>query len=77
MLGTICLLQTPAKAYSESSQIPKMEIFVKTVNSWKPVTIFPNIFIVHVWLSSEYVSTLEQNIKSFYKGNYYYYVLNF
>ena len=68
--NNIWLLKTSTEAYSESSQTPMTEIFVKIVNGWKPLTILANISIFVVWLYSKYASSREQNIKSFFKSLY-------
>ena len=47
------------EAYSEPSQTYKMVYFVKTVNSWKPLTIFPKSSILDVWLGSKYSVPLD------------------
>ena len=33
-----------------------MEIFVKIVNIWKPLTIFAKISILNLWMGSEWAS---------------------
>ena len=43
-----------AVAYSEPCETSKMELLAKTVNDWKPLTIFANSSILVVSQSSEY-----------------------
>ena len=43
-----------AQLHSEPSQTSKMELFVKMLNDWKPLTIFVKSFILDVWLGCEY-----------------------
>ena len=45
-----------AEAYLELSHISKMELFVKIVKCWKPLTIFSKSSILYVWLGSQYSS---------------------
>ena len=42
--------------YSEPSRTPKMEIFVKIISIWKPLTIFAKSSIFDVRLGCEYAS---------------------
>ena len=51
----ILFILTP-EAYPESNRICKTELFAKTVNSWKILTILVKDCIVDVWLGSEYTS---------------------
>ena len=48
--GLICV---DSETYSESSQTPKMELFAKIDNDWKPSTILTKSSILDVWLDSE------------------------
>ena len=43
-------------AFLEPSQISKMELFVKIVNSIKPLTIFTKVLILDIRLGSKYNS---------------------
>ena len=43
-------------AYSELCQIYTMKLFAKTVNGYKPLTIFAESSILDVWQGSEYAS---------------------
>ena len=45
-----------SEAYSEPGKTSKMKLFKKIVNSWKPVAIFAESFILDFWLGSEYAS---------------------
>ena len=40
----------------EPYQTSKTELFVKIVNSWKPLTVFAKRFILDIWRSSEYAT---------------------
>ena len=51
---------TMQRRYSESSQISKMEIFVKIINSWKRVTIFAKSYILGAWQGSEYAFLIDE-----------------
>ena len=53
--------------FLETSEISKMELFMKIVNSIKPLTIFTKGFILDVWLGSKHTSLfkIDQN-KRFY-----------
>ena len=42
--------------YSEPYQTSKMEHFAKTVNGWKPLTIFPHCSALDLWQGSEHTS---------------------
>ena len=44
------------KAYSETYQTPKMELFVKIVDGWRPIAIFAKSSIWDAWQGSEYAS---------------------
>ena len=46
----------PADAYSECSQLFKMELFAKIVDYFQLFTIFTRSFVLDFWLSSEQVS---------------------
>ena len=46
------------EAYSEPCQTSKMELFVKMINGWKPLTIFAKSSISDYCQCSEYASTL-------------------
>ena len=48
-----------SEVYSKHSQISNMMLFMKIVNSWKPLTIFAKSSIVDVWLGSEYTSAVQ------------------
>ena len=48
------------EAYSESLQTPKMEVFIKIVNSWKLSIIFKKGYVLDVWQDSQHTSV--QNI---------------
>ena len=48
--------ETVSERYSEPSQTSKMELFVKVVQGWSPLTISAKNFIINVLLSSEYAS---------------------
>ena len=50
----------PSEAYSEPSQKPKMERFVKIFDRWKPLIIFGKCSILDVWLGSEYASAYNE-----------------
>ena len=47
------------QAYSEPCQTPKMETFVKIVDSLKPLIAFAINSILDVWQDSEYASVLQ------------------
>ena len=51
--------------YSGLFQTSKMKIFVKIVNGWKSLSIFPKSSILDVWLASEYSTSgnLRRGIK--------------
>ena len=49
-----------SKAWSQLSQISKMENFVNIVNGFKPLTIFEKSSILDVYLGSEYTFELHQ-----------------
>ena len=40
--------------YSEPRQTSKIVLFAKTVNSWKPLTIFAKSPILNIWQDPEY-----------------------
>ena len=46
---------TNSEAYPEPSQTSKIELLVKIVNGWKPLTIFAERSILNVWQYPEYV----------------------
>ena len=48
------------EAYSEACQTSKMELFAKTINGWKSLTIFAKISILDVWQGSEYTSVFSK-----------------
>ena len=54
--GNTFLASSYAELYSQPSQIFKMELFAKIVNTWKPLTIFAKNSILDIWQGSEYVS---------------------
>ena len=45
-----------AEAHSEPSQTSKMKFFAKIATGFQLLTIFAKIFILDVWLGSEYAS---------------------
>ena len=45
------------EAFSKSCKRSMMEIFVKTINTWKPLTIFAKCSILDVWQVFEYASS--------------------
>ena len=45
--------RSKTERHSESSQTSKMELFAKTVNSWKLLHIFPKSFTLDVWLGPQ------------------------
>ena len=57
MLINLSLLLHPG-TYPEQSRTSKMEIFAKIANSFEPLTIFANSYILDVRLRSDYVSTI-------------------
>ena len=46
------------EAYSEQSQTSKMKLFAEKGNSWKPLTIFAESYILDVSLGSEFASAI-------------------
>ena len=79
---TLNMYLPPVEALSKPSQITKMELSAKIVNSWKPLTISAKTSILHVWQGSEYASVLSQvfniaggdsygNWKSSYQSSWY------
>ena len=52
---TILLVQK-AEAYLKSCQTSRMELLVKIVNGWKPLSIFAKSSILDVWHGFEYAS---------------------
>ena len=57
MLINLSLLLHPG-TYPEQSRTSKMEIFAKIANSFEPLTIFANSYILDVRLRSDYVSNI-------------------
>ena len=47
-----------SEAHLELSQTSEIELFVKSLNNWKPLTISIKSSILDVWLGAEYVSAL-------------------
>ena len=50
------LIKNVPDAYSQSYKASKMELFVKIVNSFHPLTIFASSLISDVWKVSGYIS---------------------
>ena len=84
---TLNMYLLPVEALSKPSQISKMELSAKIVNSWKPLTISAKTSILHVWQGSEYASVLSQvfnivggdsygNWKSSYQSSWYHWCKN-
>ena len=46
------IFQYSIEAYPEPSKTSKMELFVKIVNDFYPLTIFAKSFILDIWLGS-------------------------
>ena len=70
-----------AEACPEKCQTSKMERFAKIVNSWKPLTIFAQRYILDVWQNSEYTFGMSlyvhifvsKTLKSSYVGSLFSY----
>ena len=50
-----------------------MELFAKTINRFKPLTIFAKVTILNAWQGSEYASTNTFKVKSLYKKDQHFF----
>ena len=60
--------QRVSMAYRKASQTSKMELFVKKVKGWNPLTIFEKSFIVDFWLCSESASDFDSKQSLDWRG---------
>ena len=60
--------QRISETYSEPSQTSKMELFVKIVKSWNPLSIFAKSSIIDVWQCSEDNSEFSCKWSHFWRG---------
>ena len=51
-----------SEAYSKPCETPKMGIFVKIINSFQPLTIFPKSSILDIWQGSDNASNDTNNL---------------
>ena len=58
---SINIQEAKPEAYSKPSQTSKLELFAKTVNGFKPLTIFAKSSTLHVHMDSEYASEKDSN----------------
>ena len=63
-------LEALAEAYLEPDRISKMKFFMKLVNDSKSFTIYAKNFIFVVWLSSQCISGLWQNLAYHFSSNF-------
>ena len=57
ILDWLATLNAFSEAYSEPSQTSKMELFVKIINGWKPLTFLTKSSILDVRPGFDYAST--------------------